>query len=293
MLNFLIKDVPKRLQWIRANDPIPEELRGWNYLSIPVRPRAYFGLGVSEVAYRYCDTFRDLWLRRRENLKGEVPDGSVLNKGKIMHALLNNAFRDGLDIFRSARNPSKAMELALQLSRKRAKEPGNGLYGKAADFYLTWILSFITTLWLQQSSSGDELSYFAVKTEFVVDGSPLGLSNQLRIDAYHESGVIIEYKLGNGEQENVERYAPGLAGYALSLEASLGMPVEYGALVFISDITSRPNVKVSPVYISPYYRRLFLENRDEAIEVLMRATPPPKASSCSQSCPYYRYCNQR
>ncbi|MGC8564755.1 MAG: type I-A CRISPR-associated protein Cas4/Csa1, partial [Fervidicoccaceae archaeon] len=291
MLFSLVKDVPKRLYWLRSNDPVPEDLRGWSYHTYPVRPRAYFGLGVSEVAYKYCETFRDLWMRRKEYVRAEVLESSPLYMGKLIHSLMNYAFRDASEIVSRNLGPLESIRRAQELSRKRASELTKSYYRKAMEFYMTMVLSAISTLWIQQSLTNDPLSYISIKTEFVIDGTPVGLSNTLRVDAYHEGGVIIEYKLGNPDPLLTERHSVGLAGYALAIESSLDIPIDYGAIVYISELSRRPSIKVFPVYISSLYRKKFLENRDEAIEVLMRATPPPRSGNCYQYCPFFKACN--
>jgi len=41
-----------------------EEVRGWSYSQPPVRPPSPAALTVSELAARYCDTLRDIYLHR-------------------------------------------------------------------------------------------------------------------------------------------------------------------------------------------------------------------------------------
>ena len=55
----------------RASDPIEEDLRGWNYHMPPIKPRRYLSLSIGDVAYKYCPTKRDVYLRRVLRIQGE------------------------------------------------------------------------------------------------------------------------------------------------------------------------------------------------------------------------------
>jgi len=85
----------KRLYSWSKNDPVDEELRGWNWDKPPLKPRAYLELGVSEIASKYCETRRDLWLRRKMNIKPEISE--PIFKGYLIHeavsAAINNTYK--------------------------------------------------------------------------------------------------------------------------------------------------------------------------------------------------------
>ena len=78
----------RKLHLRRFQDPIDESLRGWNWDRPPVKPRAYLGLSVSEVA-SYCLTRRDVWLRRIAKV---YPEGNeVLKLGSLVHDVIHLA----------------------------------------------------------------------------------------------------------------------------------------------------------------------------------------------------------
>jgi len=81
----------RSLHRLREQDPVEEELRGWNWDRPPLRPRAYLGLGVSEVAYRYCETRRDVFLKRM-GVAGERTQPLV--NGGLVHSVLEAAASD-------------------------------------------------------------------------------------------------------------------------------------------------------------------------------------------------------
>jgi len=280
----------RRLCWLRDSNPVPEELRGWSWGSPPVRPRAYFGLGVSEVAYRYCETFRDLWLRRRGGAEPRVERGSPLWWGRLAHALLDAAAKDAAELCKLPL-PEAARRVAA-LSKKRALEAGAGVgeLARARGFYEAAALELLARARAWAALRGEGARPSLPLTEYAVDGSPLGLSPRLRVDALLESGVVTEYKVGSLGQNGVERVAVALAGYAMALEADLEAPFDFGVVVSISEVSASPQIRAEPVYLGPGLRRQFLENRDEAIEVLMSYRPPPRAQRCSPSCPLKHAC---
>ena len=87
----IIRRSLRRLHHLRDSDPVPGELRGWSYDSPPVKPRAYLGLGVSEVAYGASCGWRSLWLRRRG--KAQEPTQSM-EAGAVLHEAFHRAARD-------------------------------------------------------------------------------------------------------------------------------------------------------------------------------------------------------
>ena len=273
---------------MRDREGVSEDLRGWAWDRFPVKPRGFFGLGISEVAYRYCDTFRSVWLRRRLGVRGVVYKGSPVWWGRVVHEIIDYAARDVREIVLRGYPIHRAYEELSANAWRRAREVG-APDRKVVDFYRSMVLIFLSQhLSMTTIHWGEGVGSIPFFTEYRIDGTPLGLSNQLRIDALTESNIIIEFKYGvNG---NAIDHRVGLAGYALALESELELPVDFGLLIYISKIDWNPKIRVEPVFIDDYLRREFLENRDEAIDVLMRAQPPEYASNCNRNCPLWEYC---
>ena len=263
-------------------DPVPGELRGWRWDEPPVRPRAYLGLGVSEVAYRYCESFRDLWLRRVRGVNGARSD--AMSTGLLVHEVFHAAAGDLRRLLGRGMEPWDA---ALVLLSRAGR--GRGWPGWAVGLYKT-----LVSMWAGESS-GSSLLYGGVGagwlpwlSEYMVDGSPLGLSSRLRVDAVEGAGVVVEVKYGHGDW----RHRVGLAGYALALEAAFEVPYDYGVIVRVEGVPNgRPRIRVEPVYIGEELRRRFLENRDDAIDVLLSRMDPGVPASCSSSCPFHGVCH--
>ena len=271
----------RRLHSERERDPVPLELRGWSWDRPPVQPPAYLGLGVSDVAYRYCPTLRDVWLRRR-GVRGEARGPVAV--GRAVH-----------EVFHSV-----AVDLRRELARGvRVEDVYERLYHRASGrvggfgWWAVRLYRLLALAWAGEAAGRSLLNggwgfgWLPMLTEYLVDGSPLGLSSQLRVDAVGEAGVVVEVKYGLGPSR---RHAAALAGYALALEAEAEAPVDYGVLVYVNGVPrGEPRLRVEPVYIGPRLREEFLRLRDEAIDTLLQGEPP-RATGCSEACPFYTAC---
>ncbi|MEM2794537.1 MAG: type I-A CRISPR-associated protein Cas4/Csa1 [Thermofilaceae archaeon] len=262
----------RRLHRIREQDPVEDECRGWNWDRPPVRPRAYLGLGVSEIAYKYCATKRDVYLRRL-GVSGERTQ--QLFDGGLVHAVFHAASSDVRRELTLGFKGWEAYERLASASLERLRGLGVQLEQQA------WLLDLYKQLVLTWCA--EEFPWLF--TEYRVDGSFLGLSRNLRVDGLAEGGVVFEVKYG----KLLEFHALALAGYALALESSLEVPFDYGVLVYVVN-NGRVAVSWEPVYISTRLRAEFIEQRDELNDILLSGREPLKAENCPDSCPYRGVC---
>ena len=283
----------RKLHPIRARDPVPEELRGWNYHAPPVRPRAYLGLSIWEAAYRYCDSKRDLYMRRVVKAKGDY-DRPQLSYGNSIHRVVARASRDARDIVMGSENPVDALPTLLS----EAKAVADEICGSSSGYseFCRKLYSYLILMWSAEivkarvSYGGDALGWIPWISEIRVDGTAVGLSDRLSIDAVMDLSLILEIKTGYRQYF----HRVGLAGYALAVESSLEIPIDYGALIYINGFHSgEPEIRVDTVYISPELRKEFIDQRDEAIEIIMSGSDPGLASECPNTCPFLEACGVR
>ncbi|RLG82964.1 MAG: type I-A CRISPR-associated protein Cas4/Csa1 [Thermoprotei archaeon] len=265
----------RRLHALRVSDPIDEELRGWNWYSPPLKPRAHLGLGVSELVYGVCPTRRDLWLRRVAGV--EPRPTRAMAVGSAVHTLFHESARDVARLLASGETPWDAACRLMVSSEKRVRR----LLG-----FNSWASSLYRAFVLAWCSSAAELGSAPWVTEYSVDGSPLGLSRRLRVDAVADAGVVVELKYGSWR----ESYPVALAGYAMALESYLETPVDYGVVILVDRVEERPRVEIEPVYIDNHLRNEFLQVRDEAIDMLLTRSEPPRPRTCPRECPFREVC---
>lgn len=261
----IIRRSLRRLHHLRDSDPVPGELRGWSYDSPPVKPRAYLGLGVSEVAYGASCGWRSLWLRRRG--KAQEPTQSM-EAGAVLHEAFHRAARDvRLWLARGLPSWLVASRLVSDTHRRLPRGWPPWAYN---------VYRLLVTAWAGEAAGqglyygGDGLGSGPWLSEYMVDGSPLGLSRSLRVDGLAEAGVVVEVKLGRSSWW----HKLSLAGYALAMESFFEAPIDYGVVVAVSIPGRQPRVHVDPVYVSADLREEFLRARDDAVEALLSDSEP-------------------
>jgi len=279
---LMLRSLRRLYEWSR-NEPVDEELRGWNWDKPPLKPRGYLGLSVSEIAGKYCPTRRDIWLRRKLGVKPEAVE--QLTRGRAIHEAIALAIREASRLLVNNVEPWEIPGLAG--GKWRTLSTGNTEVDREIrEVYLS------TLVMLAGEATYEALVHGFVNplvvAEHKVDGSNLGLSSSLSVDTVAEN-VIIDYK--TGPPRDFHRLS--IAGYALALESELEIPFDYGILVYVSN--SQPGFRVSykPVYVSNSLRRLFIEERDNIIDMLLEDREPPRDPGCNpQACPFAKVCAQ-
>ncbi len=276
--SFVIGRLLRRLYGISINYPVPDELRGWSWSKPPLRPRAYLDLSINDVA-SYCPTRRDVWLRRVRNAKPE--DNSSIALGRDIHEVISKVIKT---IRRYVVNEDlwgcSTEVIESIINEYRNKE----WFSIVRDVALTtYYIVMGDYSWYEFGFGHQPLTTWV--SEVRVDGSLIGLSRNLKVDAIVTGNLIIDFKVGR----RYEVHDIALTAYALALEANNEVPINYGFLVYIQP-NGRTRISVKPIYIGPDLRRDFIDFRDEVIDLILSEKEPPKATSCPQTCPYRKYC---
>ena|GEM_PF-4009521 len=220
----------KLVRGMRAD--VGEELRGWRWGEPPVAPPPLgVRLSVSEIVGGYCESRRDLYLRRVLRVRAE-PNGSmkfgayiheVFRRSLIgLRRLVEEGAASGWELIRRFDGEALAREAAEAVG---AEPDPRGV----ARFLAVQVAARVDEV--ASRSGADPLSVAAravpLLAEYVVDGRPLGLT-LVRADAVVH-GAVLEVKVG----ERSDRHALALAGYALAIEADEEVPVDAGLLVYV------------------------------------------------------------
>lgn len=279
----LMLRIIRRLYSWSKNDPVDEELRGWNWDKPPLKPRAYLELGVSEIASKYCETRRDIWLKRAMGVKPELVD--TLLRGKCVHEAITRAINEisryitlGYElwgIYERVSNKWRYIETCANGELKQLVEKT----------YKYTLLTLLGELAYEDLIHGSRAPLITI-SEFKVDGSNLGLSSTLSIDVVADGGVIIDFKYGAPR----DFHKLSIAGYALALEAEYEIPHDYGLLVYIYAQNKGLKVMAKPVYVNSHLRKWFIAERDSIIDMLIEKREPPRDAQCNSACPYYKGC---
>ena len=301
-------ELERFIRRVRSPDEGVIEIRGWAWDSDIVKPlldNVY--LGVSEVANRYCPVYRDIFLRHVSRVPAPITFKTV--RGWVYHAvssgtltlvkryLYNSGVVPGFkmyrDLIRGERKYIDKIFRQLKVSKYIDREEYKGLYRDAKTLFKYLILQAASyndkILSIEYIPNIDSLVSKVVPSivERVVDGSPLGLSKQLRIDMFLDNNVILDIK--TGDYREFHKYA--LAGYALAIEADLNRPIDYGVITYLRIEDDLVKVRNDFHYIDDELRREFLEMRDEAMDVIHRGRDPGRPVKCPEYCIYYQVCN--
>jgi len=282
---------------------IDEELRGWSWGESVVASSMQWPLGVSDITSNFCSRGRDVYLRYV--LKVKQDDNEVLQVGRLVHEVFSRAVADVKRIIYSSGSSIDGKEL-YEIMRGRLVEVRGEIikkYSLLRPEESTWLFE---RLWDEAartySTALDKAisrsPYMALEslvvatvpimTEFPIDGSLIGLSRALRIDAFLPPSLLLELKTRKPDPV----YELSLAGYALAFEAHYEIPVNYGILVYVNVDFSSKKIFVRPTLVSvgSKARSEFIELRDRRKEILTYGEDPGMPDYCPRECPFIRYC---
>jgi len=282
---------------------VDEELRGWSWGESAVTSPMQWLLGVSDITSNFCPRGRDVYLRYV--LKIKQGDNKVLQVGRLVHEVFSNAITCVKRLIYDSGGSIDGMKLYEEMRFRGAEIVAEviGKYTLIEEDEASWLF---TKLWDEASRTYSAaldkalsrspymsleslvVATVPVLTEFPVDGSLIGLSRALRIDAFLPPSILMELKTRKPDP----LYELSLAGYALAFEAQYEIPVNYGILMYVSvDFPSR-RVFARPVIVpmSSKARSEFIELRDRRKEILAYGEDPGMPERCTQECPYIKYC---
>jgi len=286
---------------------VSEDLRGWNWSSDLLSPPVEgVYLSVSEVANRYCSTYRDVYLKRV--LGTPAPYSYKTVRGWIYHGVCKKVVeRAKSKLYLEGLMSGSKLYSSLLIDRRDVVEGMLEEYGVSkylSQHYLDRLTREAETLYgflalqaasrldrvLSRVSSVDLESVISrvasVDVERIVNGQLLGLSSELKVDMFADRRVVIEIK--TGDVRDFHKYA--VAGYALAVESDLEIPIDYGIVSYIHVRDDFVKIRNKVYFIGDELRREFVEVRDEVFSIIHRGLDPGKPSDCPEYCVYYGVC---
>ena len=284
---------------------VSDELRGWSWEESPLTTTQSRLLGVSDITSGFCPTGRDLYLRYVEGVRGK--DNPTLQVGRLVHEVFETAVEeakkavyvtwpetDGDRVEEVMRGVGEVLERRIirkydLLDPEVAAWVFRKLWGMAVRTYSAAVDEARTK---SRYLRLDSLVHAAVPViaEFPIDGSVIGLSRALRVDALLPPNLIMELKT----REPRRVFELALAGYALAMEAQYGFPVNHAILTYVWVRPEEREVIVRPkiVPISEDLRQDFIDARDERREIVEYGVDPgkPRGGECPPECPYRHHC---
>jgi len=282
---------------------ISDELRGWNWSEPPVLPPYGVKLSISDISGGFCTTGRIAYLRYVLRVPERPP--IRLTIGAYIHDIYHEASRTAKALIyerRSSITSSKfrdefilgGRQVREFLAKKYEviREPVrnsifDSLWNYAANTYASALDRFKSR---SPYMSIDGLATMTVPmtVEYPVDGSLVGLSRTLRIDAVLPPAILVELKTRAVKHD----HEVALAGYALAYESQYETPINYAVIVNLRFNRGWRDFKIYEriVLISDALRSEFLEKRDMAMRIVEEGVDPGMPDKCDRYCPYIGVC---
>lgn len=272
------------------------ELRGWNWDKPPLSPAHDVLLPLYQVAGRYCESGRDVYLRHVHRIN--PPASEPMVEGGILHEVIRRIFTRAkrlvytLGVEEISRLPELLQPPQLdgiQGLTERIEEKARRLW----DFEARRIIFRTEEILTKQPNVREDSLVFQalpIVLEQRIDGSFLGLSRHLSTDALiYAEPMIMEVKFG--------RPAPFhrlyTTGYALVMEALHGYPVNLGCLVYptFTEGGHRITIQRELHFITDELRQWLVEQRDELARVILCEIDPGLPTQCYKNCHFWSHCH--
>ncbi|MEW5817889.1 MAG: type I-A CRISPR-associated protein Cas4/Csa1 [Spirochaetota bacterium] len=279
---------------------VAEELRGWNWHQPPLEPIYDVRLPLYQVAGKYCQSGRDVFLHRVEKKKARP--NQAMQLGSLFHELtVSILVRTKKLIYQYG--PTEAEKILSELSQIREEyhirakalkdnSPEVLAYTDQLYNYVYYhISSRLQDILSRQPYIGED-SLAAQVVPFVLeqrlDGTFLGLSPNLSADAFvYSEPMLLDLKFGS--PQNFHRLAT--TGYALVMEAVYEYPINIGCIVYCESKNNRIHIHKDFHIISDELRQWFIEERDEKMRMVYDEIDPGISNNCTETCPYYAHCS--
>jgi CRISPR-associated protein Csa1 len=286
---------------------IAEELRGWCWHQSELSSPHDIILPVWEVADKYCETSRDVYLRHIQELS--VPPSREMVSGLIYHQAIAELYpmakrliyTNGLGICTNLaallgeRLPEATLEAGERL-REIGADAGS-IEEVAENLRKLWLFevsrivsSIYAYLGKYKYLSDDSLINHALPfvVEHKLDGRYLGLSSNLSADAINMGGMII-CDLKTGARKDFHKLSA--TGYALVYESLYEVPINIGCTVYLSFPKNHPTPHIERDFypISDELRQWFIEERDQKQDTIFYEKDPGKCRE-PVNCRYSDHC---
>lgn len=303
------KYVTRRLLMEARRDEVHPDLRGWNWAQPPLVTSRRLKLGVSDIASLYCNTGRDIYLKKVGQVGFRANEAMV--EGLLLHRVISEAFTKAKVILyaepeiTSTEFQKRLVDIDLVKEAAawgfRLEEKGDGLppltsamleKGKLLwEFEKTRIAYRIDDIRSRYPYCEADAFVFLVMPVVVeqrLDGAFLGLSQNLAVDGYiFSQGMVVDLKF-DPLPRDFHRLTT--TGYAMVMESLYEFPVDLGCIVYVQFKEGQVRIKRDFHHISDELRQWFIEERDRKMRLIEEEIDPGKPEGCYEICPYRDIC---
>ena len=288
---------------------ISEELRGW---SEGVRPKDELQLPQYIVSGKYCDSARDVWWKyvRKASVKKTKP----LLQGGLYHEILaeiiplskqyiyNSGVNAGFDILTHLmasrevtiekifeNNRSDVMKLLRVSDINEIKDNMRKMWNYQS-VQIAASVDMVLSKFMWIDADALVAKAIPISVEQKLDGSRIGLSRQLSVDALKvPHTVIMDVKTGKPRKF----HDLTVTGYAMAYESEFKVPVDIGCIIYPQFLEKKsvPYIEKKFYIVTDELRKAFLEERNRKASIILEERDPGLASYCPESCGYFMNCH--
>ncbi|MBI2579636.1 MAG: type I-A CRISPR-associated protein Cas4/Csa1 [Candidatus Aenigmarchaeota archaeon] len=288
---------------------VRDSLRGW---SDALRPEKNLYLPQYVVAGKYCDSGRDVWWKYVK--KAAAKKTKPLLQGNLYHEIMaeiiplakkyiyNNGAMAGFDILSHLMelregtidgifegHRSDVMSLLRVSDINEIKDNMRKMWNYQA-VQLAASVDMVISKFMRIEPDALVAKAIPVSVEQRLDGSRIGLSRQLSVDALHvPQTVMMDIKTGKPQPF----HSITITGYAMAYESEFNRPVDIGCIIYPQFISGKgvPYIEKKLYVIDDAARTEFLGERDRKMKIIGDANDPGLASYCPKSCSYFMNCH--
>ncbi len=305
------KYVTRKLLMEARRDEIHPDLRGWNWAQPPIVAIHRSRLGISDIASLYCETGRDIYLKKVSKVGFRTNEAMV--EGLLLHRIVSEVFTKSKILI--YRNPSiTSQEFIYELGEIDVEHVAKGWgFGDTDDLnertpLTPEMISKAKLLWEFEKTriayriddirsrypycEADSFVFLVlpVVVEQRLNGTFLGLSQNLAVDGYiFSQGMVADIKFDPSEREF---HKLTTTGYAMVMESLYEFPVDIGCIIYVRFKDNQIRLKREFHHISDELRQWFIEERDKKMRMIDDEMDPGKPDSCYNICPYLDVCGQ-
>lgn len=303
------KYVTRKLLVEARRDEVHPDLRGWNWAHPPLVTNRRVRLGVSDIASLYCETGRDIYLKKVGKIGFRSNEAMV--EGLLLHRVVSEVFTKSKVFLYSDREMSSATflkrfsEIALEkeiliwgFNKVPKSEDSPPLTDEMVEkarllweFEKTRIAYRIDDIRSRYPFCETDAFVFLVMPVVVeqrLDGIFLGLSQNLAVDGYiFSQGMVVDLKF---DPVPKDFHKLTTTGYAMVMESLYEFPVDLGSIVYVRFKGGQVRIKREFHHISDELRQWFIEERDRKMRIVEDEIDPGKPEVCYEICPYQDIC---
>ncbi len=280
-----------------------------------IRDKEIKSLTVSDIAYKYCPTRRDLYFRKGSGSRNERAEhnwtrlAGMFAEGALLEFKQKSIMaQDGYtSLIKSANRNYNSYKNKKHTEIKKLRAEENAASGESTKWLLTLLKSsFRNELAMQylhsKLKSGNLVEQKDIEFQQIIGENKIGISADSKPDFIIPKLKLIGDMKTSTEMPNLVEYQLLCAGYALGYESTSneGKVINFGSIYFLktkNPISESKTIYTPQVFIFPIddpLRNQFIHERDNAYRIISNSKKPelPENKEKCSRCYFLKKCKE-